>query len=50
MIKLDLNDRDSQDITRPLRPLKKAAAAVEIDTSDMTIEEVVDKIIGPVKI
>ncbi len=40
----DLNDRDNQDITRSLRPLVKAAAAVEIDTSDMTIEEVVEKI------
>jgi len=29
---------------------KLAADAVEIDTSDMTIEEVVDKIIGLVKI
>lgn len=40
----ELNYRDNQDATRPLRPLKKAAGAVEIDTSDMTIEEVVEKI------
>ncbi|MBI2310163.1 (d)CMP kinase [Candidatus Collierbacteria bacterium] len=41
----ELIDRDNQDITRPLRPLKKAAGAVAIDTSDMTIAEVVDKIV-----
>lgn len=42
----DINDRDNQDMTRPLRPLKKAEDAVEIDTSNMTIEEVVDKIVS----
>lgn len=41
----DINYRDNQDMTRPLRPLKKVPAAVEIDTSDLTIEEVVDKIV-----
>lgn len=41
----DINDRDNQDMTRSLRPLKKAEDAVEIDTSEMTIEEVVDKIV-----
>lgn len=42
----DINDRDNQDITRSLRPLQKVDAAVEIDTSDLTIEEVVDKIVN----
>lgn len=46
----DINDRDNQDMTRPLRPLKKAKGAVEIDTSDMTIEEVVDKIVNLVNL
>lgn len=41
--------RDNQDMTRPLRPLKKAKGAVEIDTSEMAIEEVVDKIVNLTK-
>jgi len=41
----DIETRDKQDMERPLRPLKKAVGAIEIDTSKMTIEEVVDKIV-----
>lgn len=41
----DIEIRDKQDMERPLRPLKKAVGTIEIDTSDMTIEEVVDRII-----
>lgn len=41
----DIEMRDKQDMERPLRPLKKAVGAIEIDTSEMTIEEVVDKIV-----
>lgn len=41
----DIETRDKQDMERPLRPLKKAADAIKIDTSDMTIEEVVDVIV-----
>ncbi len=36
--------RDEQDSTRALAPLKKADDAVEIDTSDLTVEEVLGKI------
>lgn len=35
---------------RKLDPLKKVPDAVEIDTSDMTIEEVVDRILGLVRV
>ena len=35
--------RDRQDTTRPLAPLAKAADAIEIDTSDLSIDEVVDR-------
>jgi cytidylate kinase len=45
----DISDRDRQDISRSLRPLKKAAGAVEIDTSDMNIEEVVREIVSLAK-
>ena len=41
----DIETRDKQDMERPLRPLEKAADAIKIDTSDMTIEEVVDVIV-----
>lgn len=37
----DINERDRRDSLRELAPLKKADDAVEIDTSDMTIEQVV---------
>lgn len=41
--------RDYKDSTRKQSPLKKAEGALEIDTTDMTIEEVVDKIISIVE-
>lgn len=42
---LDLQQRDYQDIHREASPLRKADDAIEIDTSDMTIDEVVQQII-----
>ena len=41
----EITERDFQDKNRAVAPLKKAADAVEIDTSDMTVDEVADKII-----
>lgn len=43
-IKRDISERDRRDMTRSEAPLKKAEDAVEIDTSDMTIDEVTDEI------
>jgi cytidylate kinase len=40
----EMIERDHQDMTRETDPLRKADDAVEIDTSDMTIDEVVDAI------
>ena len=40
-----IKSRDEQDRTREISPLKQAEDAVYIDSSDMTIEEVVNKII-----
>lgn len=40
----DIEKRDYQDSHRAASPLKKADDAIEIDTSDMTIEEVVTTI------
>lgn len=44
MIYKDIEQRDYQDMNRKTSPLKKADDAVEIDTSDMSIEEVVNTI------
>lgn len=43
-IKKDIASRDAQDMNREISPLKKAEDAIEIDTSDMTLEEVVGKV------
>ena len=40
-IEKDIIQRDYQDMNREHNPLKKADEAIEIDSSDMTIEEVV---------
>ena len=41
----DIIDRDYRDMHREISPLKQADDAVFLDSSDMTIEEVKDKII-----
>jgi cytidylate kinase len=45
-VKASLLARDKIDSTRKCAPLKKADGAIEIDSSDMTLEEVVDAVIG----
>lgn len=40
----DIKARDERDMTRDIAPLKKAEDAVLVDSSDMTIEEVVGRI------
>ena len=37
----DMKQRDLQDSTRPIAPLKQAKDAVLLDTSDMNLEEAV---------
>ncbi len=41
----DINHRDHEDMTREIDPLCKAEDAIELDTTDMSIEEVVDTIV-----
>jgi cytidylate kinase len=43
-IENDIEKRDYQDMNREIAPLKQAEDAVYLDSSDMTIQEVVDKI------
>lgn len=45
-IKEEILNRDYFDTNRELNPLSKAADALEIDTSNLTIDEVVDQMIG----
>jgi cytidylate kinase len=45
-VALDLANRDRIDSTREIAPLKKADDAVYIDTTDMTIDQVVDKVLS----
>ena len=48
-IKKNIIERDQQDMNRKLAPLKKADDAVLIDSSYMSIDEVVEEIVGLVK-
>ncbi len=43
VLKKEIELRDYQDINRAESPLRKADDAIEIDTSDMTVEQVVSK-------
>ena len=44
-IQADIEERDYRDMHREMSPLKKADDAVLVDSSDMTVEQVIDKII-----
>ena len=37
----EVNDRDHADMTRPVAPLKQTKSHILVDTSDMTVEEVI---------
>jgi CMP/dCMP kinase len=45
----EIKDRDRQDTTRALAPLVKAADALEIDTSDLTVEQVVERVLAAIE-
>ena len=45
----DIKQRDHNDMTRALNPLRKADDAIELDTTGMSIEEVTDFILNEVK-
>lgn len=52
VIQKEIEERDYQDIHRQISPLKKADDAIVVDTSDLTLDEVVDvvlKLIDKVK-
>jgi cytidylate kinase len=43
-VKKQVLERDEQDMNRKVAPLRKASDAIEVDTTSMTIEQVVDKL------
>ena len=45
-IEAQIRERDERDMNRPISPLKQAEDAVLVDTSDMTIDQVVEKILA----
>ncbi|MCD6329308.1 MAG: (d)CMP kinase [Candidatus Cloacimonetes bacterium] len=48
-IKHELAFRDKRDSTRKIAPLKKAKDAIEIDTTNLSIQQQVDEIFGIIK-
>ncbi|WP_413525948.1 (d)CMP kinase [Latilactobacillus curvatus] len=48
-LQAEIELRDQKDSTRAISPLKKADDAIEIDTTQLTIDEVVDTILAIVK-
>ena len=48
-IEKDIEERDQRDMNRAEAPLKKAEDAVLVDSSSMTLKEVIDCILGLVK-
>ncbi|MEJ2657773.1 MAG: (d)CMP kinase [Desulfobacterales bacterium] len=49
VVERDMRRRDKNDSTRDLAPLKPAEDAIRIDSTDLDIEEVVDRMIAVVK-
>ena len=49
MIEKDILDRDYRDMNRDVSPLKQAEDAVLLDSSDMTVDEVVSTVVDMVK-
>ena len=43
---MEVKERDHRDSTRAIAPLKKAEDAIEIDSSNLSISEVVDKMLS----
>ena len=45
----DIEKRDHDDMTRALNPLRKAEDAVEVDTTGLSIEEVIERVLKEIK-
>ncbi len=49
-LKTEIRERDTKDMTRTAGPLKKAPDAILIDSTHLSVEEVVNKILGYIQI
>lgn len=49
VIKKEIEQRDYQDMNRAISPLKKADDAIEVDTSDLTLDEVTEIILNLIR-
>lgn len=49
-IKKEIEQRDYEDMHRTISPLKKADDAIELDTSNLSIDEVVDKVSSMIEV
>ena len=45
----DIRDRDHNDMTRELNPLRKAEDAIELDTTGLNIDQVVEEVLKIVR-
>jgi len=45
----EIRARDAQDTTRALAPLRRPAGAIDIDTSDLSVEEVLERMVEAVE-
>jgi cytidylate kinase len=45
----DIKQRDHNDMTRKLNPLRKAEDAVEVDTTGLSIEDVINKVVTQIR-
>ena len=48
-VKREVEERDQRDTTRPIAPLKKAPDAVVVDSSELSIDQVVARIVAHVR-
>jgi cytidylate kinase len=48
-VRAEVLERDQRDSTRPIAPLRKAADAMELDSSTLSIDQVVARIVAHVK-
>lgn len=48
-VREEIRARDEQDTTRALAPLRKAPDAIELDTSDLTVNQVVERMLAEVE-
>jgi CMP/dCMP kinase len=47
-VRMELAARDAQDANRAVAPLRKAPDAIEVDTTDLTVDEVVERMLQTV--